>query len=238
MAYDYFVNDIWDSGKIPSRIGERMVWGSDADALVDNALFAWDSTAVTPTLDFIGNRACFAFTNSGSTATDGSQFQVTAAHIRPMEAKEITLRWGYRGTTATQDASFGLAAIDTSQIASAATDYIKVEKLAASTSFTLSARKASGTAESFTLAGLTAVVDTWFDFCMRIKRSSTAGMGLVTVTAAVGGVPGGNLTTVFSESFATQLPDTVDLSPYGAWRAGSAANVSGYVPYFGWLYQG
>jgi hypothetical protein len=216
----------------------RLITGADADALIDNELFALDATAVTPSLDYIGNRPVIVLTNSGSTATDGAQFQVTAAHIRPRASKEIVVKCSYRGTTASQDFAFGLAAIDTSAIASDPTDFIRLQKLAAASAFSVGARKASGTAETWTTSP-TVEADTWYDMMIRVVRdSSTAGKGIVQVWMKEGAELGVNMNDyVQTLEIATQLPDTVDLAPYFAFRAGSAANVSAYVSHFGWAYE-
>lgn len=223
----------------PRHIGFGQFDGTNANWLTDNAAFAWDSTAVTPTLDFIGGRPCLALTNSGSTATDGAQFQVTAASYQLQAAKKVHLWGGFRFTTVTQDIGAGWAAIDTSLLASEATDHAAWQKLAAATAPTIRMRKASGTAQASNRLNPTFAVDTWYDWEMVIIRdSATAGVGAVQLFMGSAVEPGGTIPNVFNGTFNSQVPDTVDLAPYFAWRAGSAANVSGYVSHFGWLIEG
>lgn len=208
-------------------------WGGDASFITDNAKAAWDMTAVTPVMDFIGGRPCLALTNSGSTATDGAQAQATQGFIQPQAGKEIQICGSFRMTTNTQEFSLGLAIIDTSVIASAPTDLILLEKLTTVTAPSLKARKATGTVETWTL-GKTLLVDTWYDFSMRLVRdASTAGKGNAQVYIGESLNAKGTMEVLFNGTIATQFPDTVDLAPTLAWRAGSAANVSGYIGHFG-----
>lgn len=209
-----------------------------AQALVDNTPWAADATAVTPALDFIGGRPCINLTNSGSTATDGAQFQLTAGHIQPQAGKKIRIKWGMRMSTTDQDWSFGLAAVDTSVIASEPTDHFGVQKLAAVTQPKIRARKASGTAQTSNDLAITFAADVWHDFELILTRdSTTAGQGEVLLYGKANANPNEIGTVLYQGTFATQIPDTVDLAPYMAWRAGSAANVSGYISHFGVLVE-
>lgn len=211
----------------------------DGSSIVDNGVFAYDSTNSTAVLDFIGGRPVINMTNSGSTATDGTQAQVVTGCMQPQAGKEVVVRCGVRMSTATQDFAFGIAALDTSAIASDPTDHIMIRKLAADTKFSLRARKASGTAETWTLDP-TVSADTWYDIYFKVTRdATTAGKGYVEVLINSGRSAGDDLgrDCVQNILIATQLPDTVDLAPFFAFRAGSAANVSCYVNYLGWAFQ-
>lgn len=217
--------------KVSSRI---QVYGSDASALVDGSLFAWDTINCAPTLDFIGGRECFALTNSGSLATDGAQAQVPAGCIQPQAGKQVRIKFAFRMTATDQEFSFGLAAIDTSIIASEPTDHFALQKVTGVTSPVIRARKSSGTAQATNALAITFAVDTWYDAELILTRDvSTAGMGKVECYISSGVSGGGVLAPLYNGTFASQIPDTVDLAPYFAWRAGSAANVSGYVAYYG-----
>jgi hypothetical protein len=217
----------------------RIAHGADGASIVDNGIFAYDSTNSTAVLDFIGGRPVINMTNSGSTATDGTQAQVVTGCIQPQAGKDVVLRCAYRGSTASQDFAFGIANLDTSAIASDPTDHIMIRKLAADTKFSLRARKASGTAETWTLDP-TVAADTWYDIYIKIRRDvTTAGKGIVEVLINSGRDASANAGLDYTQTMliATQFPDTVDLAPFFAWRAGSAANVSGYVNYLGWVVQ-
>lgn len=217
----------------PDVCAEWGFWGGDSRAVVDNALLAIDSSSATGVMDLIGGRPCVNITNSGSGATDLWQGQATAAFIQPQAGKEILVVGSFRMTTVTQDWNLGLMAIDTNVFSTAPTDYIVLEKLAAATKFSIKSRKASGTAETWTLEK-TIAVDTWYDFALRIIRDpSTAGKGILQVYMGESLNAKGTMDCLFNGTVATQLPDTVDLSPTLGWRAGSAANVSGYVGHFG-----
>lgn len=206
--------------------------------ILDNGAFAWDATAVTPVLDFIGGRPCVNLTNSGSTATDGAQFQTVTGCYQLQAAKKVHLYGSVRGTTVTQDWSFGWAALDTSAIASEPTDHAAWQKLAATTNPSIRMRKASGTAQTTNALNLTVVADTWYDWEMIIIRDpSTAGVGQVKLYMGSGVNPGDPIPLIHEGTFASQVPDTVDLAPYGAFRAGSAANVSAYLGHFGWIIE-
>ena len=221
-------------GTRPLKNANVEVYGNDASWLVDNGQFAWDSTNVTPTLGNVGGRPCLNLTNSGSTATDLSQFQTTAASIlMATDAKTHVLKFSYRGTTATQDIAFGWAAIDTTIIASDPTDFIMFRKLAAETTFTLRTRKASGTAYTVSATPVIAA-DAWYDGEIRATYSATANMSRVQVFMSANASPGAPLTQVLDSLIPdTAFPNTVNMASFGAWRAGSAANVSGYISYFG-----
>jgi hypothetical protein len=73
-----------------------------------------------------------------------------------------------------------------------------------------------------------------------LKRdASTAGKGEIAVWLGEGLTPGGQMNLILPWTpIATQLPDTVDLAPGLEWRAGSAANVHGYISHFGWKVEG
>jgi len=221
-------------GARPLKNGHIEVYGNDPTWLVDNGLFAFDGTNVTPTLGNVGNRPCLNMTNSGSTATDGGQFQITAASILlAADSKQARIKFAYRGTTATQDVAFGLANIDTSIIASDPTDFIMIRKLAAETTFTLRCRKASGTV--FTASAVPVIAaDTWYDGEIVMTYSTVANQSRVQVylgsNIAAGGIIPMVLDSVVPDS---AFPNTVNMASFQAWRAGSAANVSGYVAYFG-----
>lgn len=218
----------------PLKNAHYEVYGNDASWLVDNGLFAWDSTNVTPTLGNVGGRPCVNLTNSGTLATDLAQFQVTAASLLMGTAdKTFTLKFSYRGSTATQDIAFGWANIDTTIIASDPTDFIMIRKLAAETTFTLRTRKASGTAYTVSTTPVIAA-DTWYDGEIRATYSSTSNASRVQVFLSSGAAGGSPLAQVLDALIPdSAFPNTVNLAGFGAWRAGSAANVSGYASYFG-----
>lgn len=224
----------------PKVLGSGYFDGTRGLWILDNGDFAWDATAVTPVLDFIGGRPCVNLTNSGSTATDGAQFQVVTGCYQFQAAKKVHLFGSVRGTTVDQDWSFGWAALDTSVVASEPTDHAAWQKLAAATQPSVRMRKASGTAQATNALNLTFAANTWYDWEMIVTRDpSTAGVGRVQLYMASGVNPGDPIGSapIYEGTFGSQVPDTVDLAPYGAFRAGSAANVSCYLGHFGWLIE-
>ena len=231
-SYNIFANGV---ATRPSVIAELGYFGNDSAWLTDNDTFAWDSTSCTPTLNNIGGRPCIDLTNTGSTATDGAQFQSTvAAILLGTSTQTYTQKGSFRMTTATQDIAFGLSAIDTSIIASNSTDLIRLQKLSAATAFSITYRKASGTAAVTGTFGPTIAADTWYDYELVVsKANSTTGSGRIKVYMGTDVAAGGSLSLVFDQVIATEFPDTVKMASLGAWRTGSAANVSAYMSYFG-----
>lgn len=238
----YFDKNIFSDGAgvRPARLAFKEYSGMDAGALVNGNDFTITNVASTVlSQNNIGGRPVWDFTNAGSGATDGVQLQVPAGCILLQPGKTVRLKGSVRMTTTTQEFFVGLAAIDTSIIASAPTDYIGMRKLTTETLWRAVTRKASGTAETWGIAGAIAA-DTWYDFEVVIKLDpSIAGRGNLTVynnSGASAGNPIGNSNG--NGGVAAQMPDTVLLSPAIAWRAGSAANVSCYVGQFGWVVEG
>jgi hypothetical protein len=204
----------------------------DNNNIVTGNVFTITSTNSAATLNNVGGRPCIAITNTGSTATDVTNFCGVVASIIPQASKRIWLRFGVRMTTITQDFAAGLAVVGTNIINSDPTDHMMIRKLSAATQPSIRSRKASGTAETWTLP-LTFAADTWYDIALEIVRDpSTAGAGKINVYGASGATPGGLLPLLGTLNVAAQLPDTVKQAPFFAFRAGSAANVSCYVSDF------
>lgn len=244
MATDY-INEAHmfsnGPGARPYTGGNIEVWGVNPAAQVTGGLFTVTNSGGggnTIANANIGGRPCWSITNTNSTATDVVQFQTVAGGIILQAGKSVRIKWSMRMTTTTQEWLFGLNALDTSVIASDSTDFLHVEKLTGVTAPSFRARKASGTAESTTLS-LTFAADTWYDFELLLKRdASTAGKGIYQVWGGSGISAGGMLPYLGGNTVATQFADTVALCPTMAWRAGSAANVSGYISYFGVRVEG
>lgn len=230
---------MFEGGPIrPHTNGRIEIWAMDGQWVIDDGTFAQDATATTVVLDAIATRPVFNLTNSGSTATDGLNAQVKTGSVLFQAGKEVRIKGAFRCTTATQDLFFGTGVIDTSLIASQATDYIAIRKLAAATQPSIVMRKASGTAETWTLP-VTIAADQWNDFEIVITRdAATAGKGIVKVLWGQDVAAGAELTDIATLPVATQLPDTVDQALSFGWRAGSAANVSMYIAYLGMAVQG
>lgn len=168
--------------------------------------------------------------------TDGHQHQWSDAGYQLHPGKECGFITELASADITNHEFFvGYAAIDTSIIASAPTDYIGIRKTTGQTRFQLVARKASGTEQVFDLAMPVVANDTLYTFSVLITPDrTTAGMARVVVRCGVGLQPGGTLSVVFDGVVTTQAPDTVDLSIARAWRAGAAVTTIGL---FGMLRQ-
>ena len=210
--------------------------GGDLLAVLDNGLLAYDATAATAVNDFIGGRPCINMTNSGSGATDVVNGQ-SGRCLQPQAGKIVRVKGSFRMTTTTQEFFLGLAATDTNIFSTYPTDYLAIRKATGDAVFYLVSRKASGTEATWALTP-TIAVDTWYDFEIVAKRdASTAGKGSVQVYLGVAD-PGNVIPQAFNGTVETQFPDTVDLGLSLGWRAGSAANVSGYVGCLGLQVEG
>lgn len=205
--------------------------------LVTANRFTVTSTNVTPTFGNIGGWPCLNLTNSGSTATDVANFCVPAAGIIPQAGKRIWIRHTIRMTTTSQDWAFGCGVVGTNMINTDPTDHFMIKKLAANTFPSLYWRSASGTVQKLDLA-LTFVADTWYTFALEAiaDPGSVAGRGKINVYGGAGFAPeSGTLPLLSGATIGTQFPDAtnaVKIAPFHAWRAGSAANVSGYSTHF------
>jgi len=220
-------------GQMPDVLAVREIWGGDSDVLVNGGLFTTTSVNITPTMDFVGSRPCFVFT--GAAANDAWQGQVTAGIIQGIAGKTIRLKAGIRMTATDAEFSFGLAAPDTTVIASDPTDFIMVEKLTGVTVPQIELRKASGTKE--VASGIiTLAANKWYDFeLVAMRDASTAGAGVVMLFAGEDLGKGGQMTFKQRYFVSSQFPDTVDLAPYFAMRVQSASSVC--LSHFGWLFE-
>lgn len=222
---------------VPCALASRSIWpGNGADLLTAGGFTVTVGGGATPIFDYIGGRPCFAMTNTGSTATDGCQFQVPQGIYQLQAGKRAIIKTAIRMTTTTQEFRFGWCAIDTSMIASDSTDLCVADKLTGVTAIRGYTRKASGTALAGSSCPMTLAADTWYDLAIECVGVST-GVGYMNLYYGSALSPGGQLNSMRID-FASGFPDTVDLAPSFAWRAGSAANVSGYFSYFGWSIEG
>lgn len=229
-----------NAGERPRYNWKREIFGGDSDVLVTGGLFTATNVATTTVSQgSVGGRNAFLFTNTGSTATDGVQFQGVSAPIILQAGKRLRMKCAVYMDTATQEFSFGVAAMDTSVIASASTDLLKMEKLTTETAWSFKARKTSGTAVSWPIPQAVAAAH-WYDMEMNVVVDTvTAGKGVAFATHGQDVIAGATLPFSAGQlNIATQLPDTVALAPFMAWRAGSAANVNCYVAYLGWIIEG
>jgi hypothetical protein len=221
----------------PNHSGECIIDPGSQISVLDNAVLAYDTTQATAVTDHIGDRACINCTNSGSTATDIVNAQSPNC-FQVLAGKELLMRGSFRMTTTTQEFALGVWATDTNYWSTLPTDYIVLEKATGVTQFVIKCRKASGTAQSSASIGPVLVADTWYDWAVRvIGDPTTAGKGIVQVALGSGVTAGGLIPVVYNETFGTQVPDTVDLGPGFSWRAGSAANVSGFIGLTGFSLQ-
>jgi hypothetical protein len=185
----------------------------------------------TPIINNIGNRPCIEMAGAGA-ATDGSQFQYGTAGLLIEAGKPLRIRFSYRSADmSTHEMVFGVAAVDTTLIASDPTDFILVDLATASLTPTLRSRKASGTAESAALP-ITLANDTWYDTELVITRdATTAGRAYVQVYHGASLASGANLPLIATIPISTQCPDTVNLAPCFGFQ-GTSVTTKFYVHQF------
>lgn len=223
------------AGIVPSALSRGELWPGNGLMLIAVGAMTKTEVNCTPVFDFIGGRPCISCTGAGA-ATDGVQWQVPTGIYQLQTGKTAVLKASFRLGVITQEVSFGWAALDTTVIASDPTDITGVQKLTGATALQVHNRKASGTAVNSSFNPVTLAIDTWYDLEYRIKKTDT-GQGQATLFLGNGLSPGGQMTS-YKHDLGSQVPDTVDLAPYFAWRAGSAAAVTGYFGYFGWSIEG
>lgn len=223
------------------HVSELVIDPGSMLSVLDNGILAYDMTSATAVLDHIGDRACLNLTNSGSGATDivNAQSVATSGGWQILAGKEFVARGSFRLSTTTQDLYIGLWAVDTNFWSTEPSDSIGLYKASAATQCTFKSRKASGTAQATSGIGPVLAVDTWYDWAIRVVGDpATAGKASVQVALGSGILAGNPIPQVYAGTFETQIPDTVDLGPGYSWRAGSAANVSGYLGITSFCLQG
>ena len=225
----------------PSHHTEVVLDPGNMVSVLDNGVFAYDMTQATAVLDHIGDRACLNLTNSGSTATDivNAQSAATSGGFQVLAGKKMLAKGSFRMSATTQEFALGWWAVDTNYWSTLPTDYLVLEKATGVTQFVVKTRKASGTAQVSASIGPVLAVDTWYEWAISVEGDlSTAGKGTVMVAIGSSVSPSNPIPVVYNEVFGTQVPDTVDLAPGFSWRAGSAANVSGYLGLTAWTAEG
>lgn len=207
----------------------------------------WEYTATSsPTaiaVDYIGGRPC-AKMAGGNGADDGHTFQwgtgAADGCFQFTADKIVCIKCSFRtahATAATPELLIGFWAAPTvtTPIASigSLTDYLLMNSLTAEKVFSIEARKASGTAESTSLPETAIAVNTWQDYEIYIKPSTTAGRGVVEVWRATSGgemVPiSGTSTNPDQITISTQLPDSVDMTFGIAMEAGDTGTDASFT---------
>lgn len=231
----------------------RYEWLPDNNAILDTSLATITSVnaaAGYPKIGSQGGRAALLVKTAGA-ATDGAniQFGVTTAPLilAARTASAYGPQVGRRTTrfefSIRSDANFstlglfaGFAAVDTSIIASAPTDYIGLLKVTGdTTSPKYVARKASGTAESALVGGFPSFASAaWYDVAMDFDNGASAGLGNLKIWAKKDGDPGADLDLVANIAIATQFPDTVALLPSLAIFNGSAGTPEVAISRLAW----
>jgi hypothetical protein len=225
----------------PEHLSEVVIDPSNMLSVLDNGILAYDMTQATAVIDHIGDRPCLNLTNSGSTATDivNAQAIATSGGFQMLAGKEFLAKGSFRLTTTTQDLFIGLWAVDTNFWSTEPSDFIGLYKASAATQCVVKSRKASGTAVTTNGVGPVLAVDTWYDWALRVVGDpTTAGKAAVQLAIASSVSPGNPIDQAYVGTFHTMIPDTVDMGPGYSWRAGSAANVSGYLGLTGFCLQG
>lgn len=234
MASKYFMSTPGRGpGQMPDLVVRRELSGDDPTVITDGGPFVVTNVNCTPALNNIGGIPMCQFAGAGA-STDGSQTQVRLDGIRPQASAILRMCGLFRSADLTHQFAAVFSVIDTSIIASNPTDVIGFRKAASATSFTMFARKASGTEETATAGGITLAADTTYFYEFVIKRdANTAGKGRMDLYVAP--YVAGNLAPrVGSMDIATQLPDTVDLAASRAFLAGGAVTTLFYWGAWGW----
>lgn len=200
------------------------------------------------------DRPCYMFQTASAAAavTDGTQLQYAVAGVK-LGMSSPTARTGglnYRpqfrlmGTFFAEkwdvaDFVFGMAVVDTSLIASEATDFIGIKKYVADTSFYARGRKASGAAVQKQIPPVTALgSNQFYTFDMTFVRQGV-GYGNIEIVIGCNTAPGKPHTEYNSNvaflSAEVAFPDTVLLTPSIGWRVGTAASQPKFgICYVGW----
>ena len=193
------------------------------EMVADNYKIAYDATLTNgTTITYITTNGRQSV-NVGMGDTDENFFQAQTLMSAILADGTIGRVRGAVNLSATSDINYlvGFSSLNTS-IASTttvdSTDYILLHKLEDATSWALTCRKASGTAESYTIPNLTIAADVWLDFDIVAVASSTAGAGTVYVSTGITTTAGRAMTNhMVPFPILTQFPDTVSqYVSYGA----------------------
>jgi hypothetical protein len=212
-------------GARPSIQSERITYFDNSQNVI--TLHPWTVTLVTITapVGFLGDRPAI-IPASMAAATDGANYCIGTASIRPQAAKAIEFVCTMRAVTwADPKWVMGFTVVNTGITAgifggTAPTDYILATKDTGTAHPVIRARKASGTAE--TIQGtLTGTVDaTWLRAHLILTRdSSTAGRGKVDLYLGDDSLQ--TVPLVASGTIPTQFADTVSLAPGFGWLSGA-----------------
>lgn len=189
--------------------------------------FTITSVNSTPTIQHVGDRPAVGMAGAGA-GSDGNNFMLGVAGVRPQAGKEIWWEWTMRSAGITDhEFACGLAVVGTGITAAInggtePTDELVVFKDNGDTRFTTKARKASGTEETKVAGAMSALAnDTWYRGQVRIIRdSATAGKGKLDFywgEDALQSIP-----LVSSQDIAAAFPDTVSMAFFMGWLAGGA----------------
>ncbi len=222
-------------GQVPDLVTRRVYWGDHGALLATGDAFTVTLVNVTPAVNSVNNRPWIQLAGAGA-ATDGYQAQSLGEGIRLGVADKVFRMCGLirSADIALHEFLMGVNATDTTVIASDSTDFAHVRKLTGETVFSGRSRKASGSASTVPI-GMSAVAnDTDYFWEMELVRSSSAGKGKMRLYWMANPTPGSQADLVFDYTFPSQFPDTVDLAPVVAWRAGSTVTTLGFVGGVAW----
>jgi hypothetical protein len=204
-------------------------------ATVAPTLYPNPGTAALP------GRSCLGVTYNAA-ITDGLQGCRPGASIipqlpspSPYNLNPFVIKFAVASSImASAEFFFGLAVVTTTEIATPTTDYVGIIKLVGDAQFSLTSRKATGTAQKTALPMLALANATWYDFTLILNRDPvTAGMAVADVYWDINEYPETGYANHVTIPIASQFPDTVLTSPTWATRVGFASAVS-YLDYFVW----
>lgn len=216
-------------GARPSIRDERMVYFDNSQSVITLHPFTVTLVTITAPVGFVGDRGAI-LPASMAAATDGANYCVGTAAIRPQASKSIEIiTTMYSSAFADPKFIFGLGVVSTTGTANVFggtdfTDCLLVTKNTGYNSLAFHARKASGTAESANVA-FAGGDSTWLRFHLIMTRdANTAGKGVMSL---YGGADSLDIVPLLqSWTVPTQFADTVSLAPIFGWLSGTKSGAS------------
>lgn len=241
MATSYFASEGPFSQGIdimPLQLCGETFDATNIEMVTTGYRFTLTTIAGAPLMVSVGGRPAIASINTGATATDGNNWCIPVAQIIAQPNKRHVFSMSYYSTAVvTTDFAFGMCVVGTAVLVTDPTDHVMIRKLAAATSPSIRCRKASGTAETWTMANSVLTAAAWWNYRLVYTPSSTAGVGRIQAYAGASLAAGAAIPLVADVPIATQSPDTVAMAPFFVVRAGSAANITQHVGHFAYAVE-
>ena len=218
-------------------MSERMVYFDNPQSVITLHPFTVTLVTITAPVGHVGGRPAILPAGMAA-ATDGGNYWVGTAAIRPQAAKKIEfVTTLYSATWADTKWVAGLAVVGTGVTAgifggTAPTDYALISKDTDTSTIVGRCRKASGTALAVDCNHSVPANATWQRLHVIMTRDAdTAGKGRVQVAFGADSLE--QVPTVLDYVFPTQFPDTVSMAMGFGWLSG-ANNTALSHGKFGW----